>query len=337
MFFRKISLPSSRVGLGFASSSSAANIWDGGGGDNLWSTITNWDNDLFPGYGTLTFSGATQTTNVVDAGINQNMLLWTGTSLWTLNNANSAAISLFDNRGVQAKVENQSTGLVTVNAPVTFAATAGAAWGEINAVNGGLTFGCAGPLTVNGSIVAGIKMFGGGQATTFNNTVSAAGKWFATTGASAATVEVGGAFTSGDIYAMNGSTLKLNSGGGITTSGLRLGGDFGTTLTQNLALGATFALTSATSARPELHLRGESASGIDGQCTRDATAARGHFRSGLPARRRHGRQHRHGEHQWRNAQCAERLLDFKWDHKQHSYDDHVCGRSEQRKLVRRRT
>ena len=234
------------LGLGFASSASAANVWDGGGADNLWSTLSNWDNDLFPGYGTLTFSGATQTTNVVDANISMNQLFWSGTSPWTLNNANSAAISLFDNGGVQAKVENQSTGLVTVNAPVTFAATAGAAWGEINAVSGGLTFGSAGALTVNGSIVAGIKMFGSGQTTTFNNTVSAAGKWFATTGASAATVEVGGAFTSGDIYTMNGSTLKLNSGGSITTSGLRLGGDFGTTLTQNLALGATFQLTSAT-------------------------------------------------------------------------------------------
>ena len=234
------------AGVGFATSASGANVWDGGGGTSLWSDVTNWDNDAFPGYGTLTFSGAVQTTNVVDANINQNKLLWTGASAWTLNSANGAVISLFDFGGTDAgKVENQSTGAVTVNAPITFAATAGPAWGEINAVSGGLTFGSAGALTVNGSIVAGIKMFGSGQTTTFNNTVSAAGKWFATTGATAGTVEMGGAFTSGDIYTMNGSMLKLNSGGNITTSGLRLGGDFGTTLTQNLALGATFQLTAA--------------------------------------------------------------------------------------------
>ena len=225
----------------------AANVWDGGGATDVWSDLFNWDNDAAPGYGTLTFAGSTRTTNIVDASTSQNQLLWTGTSAWTLNSSNSAVISLFDNGGVtQAKVENQSTGLVTINAPITFAATAGPAWGEINAVSGGLTFGSAGALTVNGAVVAGIKMFGAGQTTTFNNTVSATGKWFATTGASAGTVAVGGAFTSGDLYIMNGSTLQLNSGGSIATSALRLGGDFATTLTQNLALGATFQLTVAT-------------------------------------------------------------------------------------------
>ena len=150
----------------------AANIWDGGGTTDLWSDVLNWDNDLFPTYGTLTFSGATRTTNIVDANINMNQLLYTGTSAWTLNNSGGAVISLFDNGGVQAKVENQSTGLVTINAPITFAATAGAAWAEINAVNGGLTFG-TGTTTVSGSAVNGIRMSGGGQTTTFNNTVSA--------------------------------------------------------------------------------------------------------------------------------------------------------------------
>lgn len=224
------------------SAARAANVWDGGGTSDLWSDVLNWDNDLFPSYGTLTFSGGARTTNIVDANSNMNQLLWTGTSGWTLNNSGGATISLFDDGGVQAKIENQSSGAVTINAPITFAATSGAAWGEINAVNGDLTFG-TGALTVNGSVVAGIKMFGSGRTTTFNNTVSAAGKWFATTGASASTVAIGGAFTSGDFYLMNGSTLKVNSGGSFTTSALRLGGDFGTTLTQNLALGATLQLT----------------------------------------------------------------------------------------------
>lgn len=231
------------AGLGFATSAQAANVWDGGGVDNLWSTLANWDDDLFPTYGTLTFSGAARTTNVVDANISMNMLLWNGGSPWTLNNSNGAVISLFDNSLVQAKVENQSSGLVTINAPITFAATLGAAFGEINAVNGGLTFGSAGALTVNGSAVAGIRMFGAAQTTTFNNTVSAAGKYFATTAAAGGIVEVGGAFTSGDFYLMNGSTLKLNTGGSISTTGLRLGGDFATTGQQNLTLGATFQLT----------------------------------------------------------------------------------------------
>ena len=106
----------------------ATNTWDGGGTSGLWSDILNWDNDLFPTYGTLTFAGSTQTTNTVDANIDMNQLLWTGASGWTLNNLGAAVISLFDNGGVQAKVENQSTGAVTVNAPITFAATAAEAF-----------------------------------------------------------------------------------------------------------------------------------------------------------------------------------------------------------------
>ncbi len=238
------------LSLGFASSASAANVWDGGGGDNLWSTITNWDDDLFPGYGTLTFSGATQTTNVVDASISQNMLLWTGTNDWTLNNANGAVISLFDNGGAQAKVENQSSGLLTINAPITFAANNGTPpnpFGEINATSGNITFGSTAALTVNGSSVNGIKFWGGaGRTVTFNNTVSATGKWLATTGSAAITIGSTGSVTAADIYVMNGGALNL--AGSLTSDagkGVRLGGDFTATGNQNLALGGSFNLTPA--------------------------------------------------------------------------------------------
>ncbi len=222
----------------------ADNIWDGGGSGLFnWSDPLNWGLDVEPTFGTLTFAGALGTTNTVDANFNMNQLLWTDSSAWTLNSSGGSVISLFENGGIQAKIENQSTGLVTINAPITFAATAGASWGEINAVNGDLAFGASGALTVNGTALAGIRMFGANHTTTFNNTVNAAGKYFATTAATGGIVEVGGAFTSGDFYLMNGSTLKLNTGGSITTSGLRLGGDFATTGTQDQTLGATFQLT----------------------------------------------------------------------------------------------
>ncbi len=98
---------------------------------------------------------------------------------------------------------------------------------------------------MNGSSVNGIKLFGSNRTTTFNNTVSATGKWFGLTGATT-TMAVGGAFTSGDIYVMNGGTLKLNAGGTIATSALRLGGDFGNTGNQNQTLGGTLQFTSLT-------------------------------------------------------------------------------------------
>jgi fibronectin-binding autotransporter adhesin len=223
----------------------ADGTWSGGDAANgNWSDNDNWVGNAQPNYGTLTFSGSTRTTNTDDNITAENKLLWTGSSAWTLNQGGSTVLSLFDNGGTQAKIENQSSGLVTINLPITFAATTGAAWGEINAVNGGLTFG-TGTLTVNGSAVNGIKMFGGGQTTTFNNTVSATGKWFGMT-ATNDIMAVGGAFTSGDIYVMNGGTLKLNSGGTITTSALRLGGDFGNTGNQNQTLGGTLQFTNLT-------------------------------------------------------------------------------------------
>jgi fibronectin-binding autotransporter adhesin len=226
----------------------AANVWDGGGATNLWSDLANWDDDLFPTYGTLTFSGSAQTTNVVDASINMNSLFWNGTSAWTLNAANSAVISLFDNGGAQAKVENQSTGTLTVNAPISFAANNGSPanpFGEINAVNGDITFGPAAAFSVVGSSVNGIKFWGGaGRSVTFNNTVSAAGKYFSTTGSGAINIGAAASVAVGNIHVMNGGALNL-SGGTLThdaNTGIRLGGDLGTG-NQNLALGGTVNLT----------------------------------------------------------------------------------------------
>ena len=101
------------------------------------------------------------------------MLNWTGSLAWTINTSNSSTISLFDNSGAQAKVENDSSGLVTINTGIKYAATAGANFAELNAVNGGITFGSSGTLTVSGSQVNGIKLFGSGQTINFNDTVNA--------------------------------------------------------------------------------------------------------------------------------------------------------------------
>ncbi len=225
----------------------ANNTWDGGGGATfLWSNNANWGLDTAPGFGTLIFTGAVGNTNIMDANYSMNQLNWNGSSAWVLNNSGGSVLSLFDNGGTQAKLESLGTGGVTINAPVTFAATAGAAWGKINAVSSSMTFGSGGTLTVNGSAVAGIRLFGGSGAiaTTFNNTVSATGKYFATS-ATGQTVNIGGSFTAANFYLMNTGTLNLNTGGNLNGTAVRLGGDFATTGTQNLALGATFNLTPA--------------------------------------------------------------------------------------------
>ena len=228
-------------------SAGAANTWTGGGASANWSDNNNWGGSA-PGYGTLTFSGSTRTTNTMDANWSENQLIWSGSSAWTMNNGSGNVMSLFDNGGTQSKLENNSSGLVTINAPITYAENNGSPpnpFGELNAVSGDIIF-PSGTLTVSGSSCNGIKMWGGsGRTVTFGSTVSASGKWFGFTAAPAGTAVIGGAFTSGDFYVMNGGTLNLNTGGAFSTTAVRLGGDFGNTGNQNQTLGGTFNLTSA--------------------------------------------------------------------------------------------
>lgn len=226
----------------------AGNTWDGGGADNNWGTAANWNPDGAPGYGTISFSGTNRISNVNNSITAMNQVNWNGTAAWVMTG--STTLSLFDNGGTQAKLESLGTGGVTINAPITFAANNGSPpnpFGEINAVSSNISF-TGSTLTVNGSSVNGIKLFGGaGKDVSFGNTVSASGKWFAftNTNGSSVTVASGGTVTTGDFYVMNGGTLNL-SGGSLTTSAVRLGGDFGTTGNQNQTFGGTLALTPAT-------------------------------------------------------------------------------------------
>lgn len=226
----------------------AGNTWDGGAGTGNWGDGNNWNANGAPAYGTLVFSGNTQTTTNNNSVTAMNQVNWNGTAAWVMNG--SVTLSLFDNGGTQAKLESLGSGGVTINANITFAANNGAPpnpFGEINAVSSNIAF-TGGTLTVNGSSVNGIKFFGGaGRDVSFANTVSASGKWFGFTNAngSSVTIASGGNVTTGDFYVMNGNTLNL-SGGTLTTSAVRLGGDFGNTGNQNQTLGGTLALTPLT-------------------------------------------------------------------------------------------
>jgi autotransporter-associated beta strand protein len=228
----------------------AGNTWTGGSGTSSnWSDNANWGGAQ-PGYGTLTFSGSTRTTNSDDNITAMNQLLWTGSSAWTLNQGGTTVLQLFDNGGTQAKVENQSTGLVTINLPITFHANNGSPpfpFGEINAVNGDLTFG-TGTLTVDGPSVNGIKMFGSGHTVTYNSTISAGTKWFGfTTGGAGNTAVINGTVTSGDWYVMNNGTLNISGTANVNGAGVfRLGGDFGNTGNQDQTKAGTLQLTSTT-------------------------------------------------------------------------------------------
>ncbi len=198
----------------------------------------------------------------------QNGLRWYDDQSWTINSSNASnVINLYDNAGAQSEIQNLSTGSVTINVAINFAANNSPTasgnsngfnpFGQIDAVNGNLTFG-TGTLSVSGPSVYGLRLFGGAASTTtFDDTVNASNgtnggngdKYIAligqvTNGTGTGTnVMVGGTFSSGDIYLMNGSTLNLASGGLIIATSVRLGGDFGVTGYQDLALGGTLNLT----------------------------------------------------------------------------------------------
>ncbi len=217
-----------------------------------WSNAANWDStppvvderNLFFGQGYKNANG----TNFIANNDLSNYFGWyitfenvTNPVSFTLQ---GNAITLDDFNSEVAKIYNLSSINQTLNfTGLQFGGSLG--WAEINAVNGPLTFGSSNTISFSGA-VAGIKFFFSGQSVTFNNTINGSGKWFALTGNTANTVNINGSATTGDFYLMNGGTLNLNSGGSLTTSGLRLGGDFGTTGNQDQTRGGTFALTSAT-------------------------------------------------------------------------------------------
>ncbi len=228
-------------------STQAGNTWDGGGGSDNWGNNLNWSSDTAPNYGTLIFSGTTRTTNINNSITSMNQVQWNNSTGWTMNNSGGTVLSLFDFGGTtQAKLENLGSGLVTINAPITFAATAGPNFGEINAVNGDITFGAAGTLTVDGTAVNDIRLYGSSRVVTFNNTVSAAGKDFGiATSGTGNTINIGGSFTAANFSIMNGGSLNLNSGGTLNTTGIRLGADYVGSGNMNNASGATFNLTAS--------------------------------------------------------------------------------------------
>lgn len=215
--------------LGFALSlatSHAGNTWDGtDADDDNWTSNDNWDLNTAPGYGTLTFAGSTRTTNILDANYSMNMLLWTGTSAWTLNSSGGSILSLFDNGGSPAKLENQSSGLVTINAPINFAATAGSGWAEINAVGGDMLFGSTGTITASGAAVGEIRFYGSGRTVTIDSVITAGARKLVIgpTIVDNNTVVLNAANSYSGNTEINVGTVKVGNNGGLGTSTVYIG------------------------------------------------------------------------------------------------------------------
>ena len=157
----------------FASSAFAGNTWDGGGGNDNFTTGANWTGDSTPGYGTLTFDntggGARLNPNNDNGSLSMNGIYFNSGSYSYTVGGNT--INFFDNGGTQAKIENAGSASQTISLTVDFEATAGTGWAEINPVNGNLTFGST--VNMNGSQVGEIRIYGdNANKVTFNGVIN---------------------------------------------------------------------------------------------------------------------------------------------------------------------
>jgi autotransporter-associated beta strand protein len=161
-------------------------VWDGGGSDNNWSTVANWDNNTLPPFPILvTFDGNTRLANNNDlTGISVNGITFDAAAGAFTLSGNS--LGLNGNIGFSANPAAPIT--QTINLPLTPTSDFGVNTttnGNL-VLNGGITSGNiltksgAGTFTLGGtSTVSGFNTVGGTNILTGNLTVnSTGGQWF---------------------------------------------------------------------------------------------------------------------------------------------------------------
>ena len=251
-------------------------LWDGGGGDDDWSTVQNWQGNQFnPSSGdSIAFAGnnGTSPNNDNFAGLVLNQILFN-------NGASAFTVSGF---GVtlQSGVVNNSAAIQTINLPINMAAnlTMNAAAGQVRfgalgTINGGfdltlsggslVTLGAAvggttpltqvsatAPVAINGGVVttSGAQTYSGtvslGAGTTLNGTTPTFGGVVTgnnndlTLNFSGATTIDGAVITGvNDLASGNGGTTTVQ--GNVTTTGTQ-------TFSENVTVGANAVLTGTT-------------------------------------------------------------------------------------------
>jgi fibronectin-binding autotransporter adhesin len=206
----------------------AGTTWDGGGGDDNWSTANNWDPDGSPPVGStvdLTFAGAVRLTSNNDYTAwddFRSILFASGASSFTLT---GNAVDLF------GKIENNSSVTQTVSL-AAFSFNSGSA--ELNPVSGNLVINSADiftngntinvwgnnghTLTVNGAISQG-----GGLTVNQNSNVvlNGANTYTGTTTISAGSLSIGNGGTTGSFgtgTVTNNASLILNRSNDFTVA-----------------------------------------------------------------------------------------------------------------------
>ena len=210
----------------------AQQIWNGGGGDNRWSTGANWVSGLQPGTGDyVAFAGSTQTTPDMDASYNIASLTFnSGASSFTITNAANTLT-------VTGGITNRSTNVQTVDVPVSvsaalpidaavgdlaFSRTISGGGGLTKAGSGRVTLNAAnnftGNTTVNGGVLAiapGASIYNGGYNGTAVLTVNSGGvlelnRWGY--GPGGENMSLGGLDYNPAHFVINGGTVRCTGG-----------------------------------------------------------------------------------------------------------------------------
>ncbi len=216
----------------------AGTTWDGGGGDNLWGTGANWNDNSAPATGStvdLTFAGTNRLSpnnNYTNYDDFRNIDFASGAGAFTIS---GNAIDLF------GRIENQSTNTQTVSLAALALQSGQPKTGEFNPVSGNLIINSPNIYT-NGNTVQvwgnngktvtfnGVISQGGGLTVNQNSTVvlTAANTYTGTTTVSAGTLAVANASALGTgSLVLGGGNVEFRPQAGLNITDLPGSANFG--------------------------------------------------------------------------------------------------------------
>ena len=189
----------------------AGTTWDGGGGNNLWSTANNWSPSGVPvnnGTASLAFAGSTRLAPDMNANWSINSLTFnSGAGAFTLGSTGGFMLTI-QGGGITNNSANTETinNAITLGTAQTWSATSGVLSFGGNIINGGFL------LTISG-----------GSNTTASGVISGTGG-LAKTGAGTLTLSGTNTYSGGTTFSAGTVSISSNANLGASSGGLTFNG-----------------------------------------------------------------------------------------------------------------